>query len=167
MPRKEPVRWANVTQKDEVALGTLASDAIIAATLGLTFTEPWHSIKMRFGAIYWGGQSSGEGPLMVGVSNASISSAQILEALLVDPVESRADDQILAARMRNIAVLGILDIGQYSQQISVKDIKDVETNFRVPDGSDLKLWVVNLGPGALTTGSTVYIWGQHLGKWLD
>ncbi len=139
----------------------------LATLTGLVGSGP--AITQNFAAIMWQGGvgltgwTTGEGPLLYGIMDADLSLAELEEYLeLNGPIRANQVPQSEKAK-RPVQVIGI--VGGPGDPVWHPKVQTRLPAFREDVG--WAFWVYNMGPAALSTGSTFTWLGTMFGRWID
>lgn len=144
---------------ETMALATTGSDAVVASDFDSTFDEPNRVLSV---VLTWAVKAltSGETPLVVGISMGDYTAAEIEEAL--EAQNSWASSNLVGNEQarRFIRTVGV--IAGVNADISLADGRTIKTrlNWRVPGGQTLKVWLWNKSGATLTTGAFLEVQGH-------
>ncbi len=162
MVSRQQVQYINT----EVTLSTLATaTAITGATIIDPSREQGSLIKELRLAVSYKGKTAGEGPLVVGLCELSLSVTEIKEALEADPQLFR---DVPASEQGNRRVFPIWQLDNLNTSNSeVERMKDVKWPWRrMEEGMGMKVFVFNNSGSTLTTGASVIVFGAAVTEWL-
>ncbi len=111
------------------------------------------------------GQTVNEAPILFGVANSNLSTAEIAEML--DAVPNSQTDIIALERVRRpVRQIGVFH-GQSVNTI-INDGKVVRTKFHtvLDEGTEVTAWARNESGATLTTGMTIHCFGRVYGYWI-
>ncbi len=107
------------------------------------------------------GLTAGDGPLLYGISQGSLTLAEVTEYLTAAPdskTQSPAEEQV----SRPVQVLG--GLGGTDKTTDFIRAKVILPHFREDTG--FTFWIFNIGI-QMTTGATIRVRGRFFGKWID
>lgn len=162
MVSRQQVQYIN----SEVTLGALATaTAVTAATIIDPSREQGSKIKELRLAMSFKGKTAGEGPIVVGLCELSLSVGQIKEALEADPQLLR---DVPSAEQGNRRVFPIWQVPSLrtsdSEIVRMKDVRWPWKNME--EGMGIKVFAFNNSGSTLTTGTTVIVFGAAVTEWL-
>lgn len=149
----------------EIVLGTLAAGAVLKGALKIDGgREQGVRIQKLMAAVSVIGQTTGEGPLIIGLTNADLSVSEVAEALAADP--QKPDDVPGSEQsMRQIMPIWFVPKNQPSNN-EIQRLVEIPYPWKlVAEGDGLAWFVANLDGSALTTGALVDIFSTTIGEW--
>lgn len=146
---------------NELALATLAKDALLASVLG---ASPGEEMWLKLARFTWTikGITAGDGPWLVGVAHEDYSNAEIEEYLEAAAQWDIGDKIAQEQSARKIRVVGLLhgpggtDVGEV---LNNGNPIDTPLRFKVQEDQSLKIWVLNKGV-TMTTGAILIVNGN-------
>lgn len=145
--------------KKALALSTLADNTVLSGAVGSALTHELYCMSGRLTITKRGG-TTGEGPLLVGLSHPDLSDAEIQECL---DAAYTGDEDIVTNEQRRRPVRTIGAFTGISQDEVLNDGKPIKVkiHIRCEDGKSVpSIWVRNESGAALTTGCTVEVFGD-------
>ncbi len=159
---RQQIQYINV----EVVLSTLATlTAITGATaIDAGRLQGVRLKKMKLACSYKG-KTAGEGPLVVGLCDTTLSVAEIAEAILADP---QGVAEVPATEQGNRRVFPIWNIGPgLVADDAIQMYREVHFPWKDwPEDKGIKVFVFNNDGSNLTTGTTVTVFGPVVQEWL-
>lgn len=146
-----------------ISFGALAAQGALQGALtalGVT--------KFRVTAVdlFWSadGFTTGEGPILVGISNGNLSTTEVLECL--DAVPTGPSDVIARERLRRPVRQSGIFAGFNTHEV-LNDGKYIRTklNTLLDEGDELNAWAQNQSGATLTAGTVIRIMGRVYGYW--
>ncbi len=157
MAHPHPLDQLPVTAGITVATLSLATGTIAAISLIVQNYKP----VTFHGVISLTPLTDGDGPLLFGFSQGSLTLAEIEEYLEAAP-DAKTQSPAVEQVQRPVQVLGAL--GTDMQTVFLRE-KIILPHFREDTG--FVFWIYNAGAVVFTTGSTVKIRGRFFGRWID
>ncbi len=157
-------------QTVEMDLATLAAGAAVAIALNIDGARE-HGIQIeKFrGIVDYENKPATLGPLLFGLCENNLTTAEIAEALTADPQD---EDDIPASEqsIRKVYPMGIIPKGgiEDGPDSSVKYYRNIAYPWkRIQEGEGIKFWVQNLDGSALTGNTFVTFTYTMAARWLD
>ncbi len=144
---------------NELALSTLAKDALLSSALG---QSPGEEMWLKMIRATWSVKAlaAGEGPLLVGVAHEDYSNAEI-EEYLENAAQWDIGDKIAQEQSRRlIRVVGVLALNDSTFALNNGNPIDTPLRFKCQEDQSLKIWVMNKGSDPLSTGAIVHVNGN-------
>ncbi len=149
-----------------LALSTLGNGAALSANLlGAVFGEDIFIISVDI-MFSMDTLTSGEVPIIVGLSHSDLSDTEIVEALVAELTDP--DDIIAKERARRpVRKVGAFVVENSAGDIALNDGKPIrqKVKFSVGDGHNLDMFAFNNSGATLTTGAIVSFDGTIYGRW--
>jgi len=157
--------------KETVGLATLAADAAIKLTSGITPKEDFRMLKAEIIAHVEGITTLEGTGLMIGIANGDLSVTEIAEAILADGPNDRNDRVKQEKAERFVKTFGLLDkqLSQTGGNFVGKGgdrVLEVKPRWTFSDPEGWDLFIFNNG-NTLTTGATVELIATYYGLWLS
>ncbi len=152
--------WDNT----ELTLGTLGSQTAISTTSRIDAgrLQGFRVLRTEYFVIMRGA-TVGDDPVVFGLCH-DLSNAEIAETFGADP-QRPGDPGLEEMAMRPVWVLGSLAANNDGDGRVVLDgVKKL--GWSIQEGTPLKWFAFNHGPGALSTGGEINILAKHFGVWL-
>ncbi len=147
----------------QITLGTLASNIVVAADLIAALTEDLYVISAD---LMWSrlNAADGEGPIQVGIAHGDLSVTEIGENLNANVTGPDNIIQMERAR-RPVRKAGMFS-GLAGDEV-LNDGKEIRSRikFSIGDGQAVLAWAVNRSGATLTTGGLVRVDGTIYGRW--
>jgi len=162
-----------ITELDDITLLTLGVAAVVKQDTPLPITEDFRMLKsVHHWSLTGATTVSGDGPLVMGIANDSLSAAEIVAALIADGPLDRSDrvKQELAERGVFAFDMDLISFDVSTASVNGSRVSGVVTNtqrWTYSSAVGWSLWIFNLGTGALTTGGVVRVLSKYFGVWLQ
>lgn len=124
--------------------------------------EDFRIIKLELYA-QWSDITDGEGPIILGIADGFLATADIEAALETAPL-SRNDPDLEMSHRAVWPLLILGDDGESSNSVCKQIEKNLRWTFSDPDA--WKWWVYNISTAAITTGSFVDLFAKIYGVWV-
>lgn len=167
--RRKFQRYLRGSVDEALALGTLAALDVIAAAFGDTVNERTFvsSVVFRWSLSAFT-KSTGDGPILVGVSHSDYTAPEIEE--WIENSDSWDEGNLVQQEIakRKIKMVGTFDNPADEAEVSIlNDGKPITTKCKwiLNQGQTLNLWVYNMGSSPLATTSPVVACFGYANLW--
>ncbi len=164
-PRRRSSNFVVLKVQAALALGTLADDAVITATL-LDLND---DLKVIGADLTWSIRdlAAGEGPILVGLSTNAYTVAQIVEAIDASP-NNRSDEIALERTRRKVRNVGSF-AGALPNGETLNEGRPMRTRklyWKLSTDRNIVFWAQNKsGVANLATGAFVEVSGKVYAQW--
>ncbi len=110
------------------------------------------------------GHTVGEGPVIFGIANDDLNAAEIAEALDASP-QSMADIVARERARRPVRLVGAFTGQTPASQFNDGRVKRTKLKTMLANSVEIAAWWRNESGSALTTGTTVDVFGKVYGYW--
>ncbi len=112
------------------------------------------------------GKTTAEGGVIWGLGIFPTASAAVVESILEADPQS-ALGQTFKQEGTWVKPMGMMRLEETEGSLHPgAGFVDVDINWSVPEGAELMVWAYNQQSGALTTGTVLNLFMQHMGVWL-
>lgn len=156
----------------DVTPGALAALDIASIASGYSLEEDFRILKQQYWVNFQAAAfDNGEGPIMVGLADGSLTSAEIEEAIEARPVDSNdypANEQCMRPVWPFDGQMVVsVDTTNGANGGSVIMISgEHNPRWTFSDSEAWRYWVYNVGAQTLTTGSTTRFITKNYGVWV-
>ncbi len=150
--------------EDAIALGALGDQTVVRQANPITLTQAAFikSVDISMGIHT---ATPGEGPVLVGISKAELSTSEIAEALVAAPT-SQDDVPAIEQSKRFVRQIGQFDMVTQDGVLNDGEVMRIKLNIKVPNGKAMPtFWAKNLSGATLTTGATIRTKAKFYGRW--
>ncbi len=164
--RRRASRYHPVTILENLALGALAAQDVIAGQLTADVATEAYWANSAHVTVVCEGLAATEGPLDVWIGSSGLTAAQV-EAFL---------ETSTSFAMQDISAKEIQSRGRYVKHVGTLTDKDdslnegrtmkVKLGFKIATGQSLTVFVRNQQSAVLTTGTFVLVQGTLHGNWI-
>ncbi len=153
-----------IWDRSTVTLGALAADDVIGVVANSGLAEDFRILRTDYFINHFPGAAENSG-LLVGISDAALTDAEVEECIESTPVDSN-DFPESEQSMRPVWPLELYQVTAASELNSLSPRKGtVKLRWTFTNGNSWRWWVFNAG-NTITTGGEVSIIAKHFGVWV-